>query len=330
MLVAFTTGDPDGNGIDDTYGLGISNFTGSWDIMQIWFGAPNGWGLTEDDELIPVHMTPEYDEALAWFRKIYSEGLVNPDFNEYPSGEWDNLLRGGIAGASADVTDRFRRNQEYFNNNSIPAETRIVGYFTGAHGPRTYPTQGYADLLAISTQKAKTEEDMLKVMDFINKMSDAEMLNLAEWGYEGDDYYFDEELGYYVRYTAEEKTANGFPTTDFRNGFNQMLSYFISPEQNALRIYGEPLSELRQMEADVQADNLLHAVPNYGASYISETYTASGTELDAIIADARIDYIIGTIDDVGLQEAKNQWLRSGGEDVIKEMNELYKASKEAE
>ncbi len=43
MLYAFTYGDPDGNGQDDTYGLTLTKDTVPLDIIQTWFGAPNGW-----------------------------------------------------------------------------------------------------------------------------------------------------------------------------------------------------------------------------------------------------------------------------------------------
>ena len=79
MLYQFTYGDPDGNGQDDTYGLALSKFTAPLDIMQTWFGAPNGWG-ERDGKLVPVHQTAEYKEALDWMRKIYADGLVRPDW----------------------------------------------------------------------------------------------------------------------------------------------------------------------------------------------------------------------------------------------------------
>lgn len=42
MLYAFTYNDPDGNGKDDTYGLALTKYTAPLDIIQTWFGAPNG------------------------------------------------------------------------------------------------------------------------------------------------------------------------------------------------------------------------------------------------------------------------------------------------
>ena len=44
------------------------------------------------------------------------------------------------------------------------------------------------------------------------------------------------------------------------------------------------------------------------------------------MADAQKAYILGEIDDAGLEEALNRWLTAGGEQVTKEMNELYHAA----
>lgn len=322
MLVAFTRNDPDRNGKDDTIGMAVTSYPGPWDNMQIWFGAPNGWG-ERDGKLVPAHLTEEYDEALRFFRKLYAEGLVNQDFDTYDPAKWDELLRGGIAGCAVDVVDRFARNQEYFDREGIPAKTMIVGGFEGPYGLRLLPTSGYNGMFIISKAKAKTEEELLRVLDFIDKMSDAEMLNLIEWGFEGVHWYYDQELGYAVRYTVEEK-----PEIDHtRDGLNQITSYYIHPSQEANRIKGAPLNEIRTLADKVQRENEKYCVPNYGASYYSETMATQGTALDEIINTARIKYIKGEIDDAGLLAAKEQWLKAGGQQVIDEMNELYQKSK---
>ncbi|MFQ9510776.1 MAG: hypothetical protein ACLRZ7_07695, partial [Lachnospiraceae bacterium] len=267
----------------------------------------------------------EYDTALKWFRKIYSEGLVNPDFASVATADWDTILRGGQAGASADVLDRFRRNQSYFDKEGIPAETMLIGAMDAGEGIRCLPTSGYAQLLAISKSKVKTEEELKHVLSFLNALGDAEMLDLFELGYENVTYKMSEE-GYAVILTEEEKTALGVPTADWRKGYNQLLPYWTTEEETAKRLEREPVTmEVQLLEQKLYKDNEQYCIPNYGAPYISQTYVDSGAELDKIISEARLNYIQGIIDDVGLQEAKEQWKRSGGEQVIKEVNELYDA-----
>ncbi len=325
MLYAFTYNDPDGNGQNDTYGFVLSSYTGPWDIMQLWFGAPNGWGIDDNGDLIPTHMTEEYDNALKWFRQIYSEGLVNPDFRDLPTEDWDVLLRTGVGGCSADVIDRFRRNQTYFEREGISAETQLAGAVDAGFGMRCMPTSGHNNLLAISKTKVKTEDEMKRVMQFLNDMNDAAMLDLIEVGYEGVTYKINED-GFYVRLTEEEKTALGVTTAAFNKGYNQVLASFSTEEEKAKRIPGVPYEGLQAYENQLYEENIQYCVTNYGASYTSATYIASGAELDEILKNGRLDYITGVIDDVGLQSVKEQWLRSGGQKVIDEMNELYHAA----
>ena len=56
---------------------------------------------------------------------------------------------------------------------------------------------------------------------------------------------------------------------------------------------------------------------------VSQVYAQRGAQLDNIVGDARIQYIVGQIDESGLDEAEELWLKSGGQDLIDEMNELY-------
>lgn len=324
MLYAFTYNDPDGNGQNDTYGFVLSSYTGPWDIMQLWFGAPNAWGIDANGDLVPTHMTEEYDEALKWFRQIYSEGLINPDFRDLPTDEWDVMLRTGVGGASADVLDRFRRNQSYFEKEGIAAETQLVGAIDAGKGIRCMPTTGMNHLLAISKSKLKTEDEMKRALKFLNDLNDAKMLDLIERGYEGITYKMED--GCYVLLTEEEKIALGVPTADFRKGYNQVLAYFSTPEQADARLPRVPYEGLQAYENELYEKNIEFCVPNYGASYVSPTYTASGAQLDEIIMNGKLDYITGVIDEVGLQAVKDQWLKSGGQKVIDEMNELYHAA----
>lgn len=324
MLYAFTYDDPDGNGQNDTYGFVLSSYTGPWDIMQLWFGAPNGWGIDENGDLIPAHMTDEYDEALKWFRQIYSEGLINPDFRDLPTDDWDVMLRTGVGGCSADVLDRFRRNQTYFEKEGIAAEQNLVGAIDTGKGLRCMPTTGMNNLIAISKANIKTEDEMQRALKFINDLNDAEMLDLIERGYENVTYKIED--GHYVMLTEDEKTALGVSTASWNKGYNQVLAYFSAESETAKRIPGAPYEGLQVLENELYAENIQYCVPNYGASYTSATYVADGAQLDEIISNGRLDYITGVIDDVGLQAVKEQWLKSGGQKVIDEMNELYHAA----
>ena len=46
-----------------------------------------------------------------------------------------------------------------------------------------------------------------------------------------------------------------------------------------------------------------------------------------ILEDARTQYIVGQIDKQGLEDAWDLWYKSGGKEVIEEVNAQYQANK---
>jgi len=326
VLWAFTNQDPNNTGLNDTFGLGVAMHAGPWDMMQMWFGVPNGWGV-RDGELVPAHMTEEYDEALRWFRRLYSEGLVNPEFHELGNQYWDDLLR-GVAGFTGDVVDRHRRNYEHMYNEMGMAGTwTLIPYVVGDHGPRTLPTAGFNNTLVVSAGRngAQTHEDFLRTMQFLNDLNDTYVWNLIERGVEGVEWELRD--GYWHAFTDDERTAMGTDHGNFRLGFNQIMPFYSSPAQYAGRIpAAPPHNAIRVLEAEIQPYIEQFAVVNYGASFVSPTQVEHGPTLNAMIADMRIDFIRGEIDDTMKHEIRQQWLRSGGQDIIDEVNALYRAA----
>ncbi|RKJ22102.1 extracellular solute-binding protein [bacterium D16-50] len=325
MLYEFTYSDPDKNGQDDTYGMALISYEGPWDLMQIWFGAPNGWGIDENGDLIPAHMTKEYDTALDWFRQIYSEGLVNPNFTEITeSRDWDNMMKEGVAGSIADTMARGRYMQTYFDANETGGQANIFYSVDMGYGYLCQPTEGYGGVLAISKKMVPTENELRRVLQFINDLNDAEMSDLIEYGFEGIHYFITEE-GYFQYYTDEEKTALGVTTANYRNGFNQALAFFRTEEETAKRVKAVPETGIRALETEYMKESEQYAVQNYALPYLknSPTYVGNGKALDDIMKKARLDYIMGTIDRTGLDARKNAWLNAGGQDVIDEVNALY-------
>lgn len=85
ILYAFTYGDPDGNGIDDTYGLsGYSKDDGSMiTSLQHIFGIGTGTEFFEiDGEPVMLKYSQEYDNYkryLEFVNKCWEAGVIDPD-----------------------------------------------------------------------------------------------------------------------------------------------------------------------------------------------------------------------------------------------------------
>lgn len=335
MLYAFTYSDPDGNGVDDTVGLAVDQWTGMWDIMKAWFGCPYVWGLDENGDLIHESQTKEYKEAWAAFRDLYSLGVINSGANGVtyweeltPGAIRKSLLQAGTAGCGVQVLGDMRKVQQYFENQGITTTDNIIftlaNYVDCGYGPKVQTNGGVGNLFAISTKNVKTEEQLKQVLGYLNDLCDGEILNMVDYGWEGVTYDLDEN-GYIVMYDAETLAAKG-TNSSFRDGFNQILAYFTA-EENARPYIVEPANTpIVAMEQALNLSGQQYVVGNLGVSYVSETYAENGTALDTLLEEAEMDYLTGVIDEAAFDAVIKQWLTAGGEQLTKEMNELYHAA----
>jgi putative aldouronate transport system substrate-binding protein len=314
MLKAFTTKDPDGDGKNDTYGLMMTKDNTTLDIIATWFGAPNQWGEDASGKLIPAHLTGEYMDALKFVRKLYEEHLINPDFAVVDPAKLEDTMANGAAGSIVSVLDSSSRIEEKIW--TIKPELKnanlmdVVGSVEGPKGLKNLPTSGYAGMIVVPKSKVKTEADLKNVLAFLDKLNDKDMQVLLYNGIEGRHYTLDKD-GYVI--VSKDETVMGE-----LNSLNQMLM-FIPEGKNLLPVQ----TTSRKKVAEVEKDNEKIVVANPAAPLISSVYAQKGAQLDNIINDARIQYIVGKIDENGFKQAVELWRKSGGDDYIKEMNDLY-------
>lgn len=324
MLYKFTYDDPDGNGKNDTYGMEMTSYTGPFDIIQTWFGVGNGWAEV-DGKLIPVHMQPEYKEALDWIKKVYDDGLMPKDWAVRTTDTWSNGCKTGESGVYIDVMDGGRRIWDYFvaeetKTPSVvnPDETASMNLLGAVNG-KTLATSGYNGYFTISASTCDTPEKIEAALTLLDKLNDNDTRLLVEYGLEGINWKKDAD-GNLVDLDVENATlaANYM-------GLNQMLAYIPRYDLNP----SPAKNERTQAQADVYVENEKYAVFNPASSYLanSATYADIGKTLDEIITQARTQYVCGEIDEAGLQTAWDNWLNQGGQTIIDEVNAQYEANK---
>lgn len=324
MLYQFTYGDPDGNGKDDTYGLCLCMYDGVFDVMQTWFGCGNGW-VEEDGELIPVHQTAEYKEALDWFRKIYEEGLVYPDFAVRDTAAWKEGMYQGECGVYVDMIGDARGIWDYFVNNEVSSVTGdgyasirlMIGLAKDADSEiRSLASVGHSGCFVI-TKAVETKENVLQCLQFLDKLNDNEMRMLINYGLEGINW--EEQDGYLVDLDVEDQNLGRS-----YSGLNQLVNIVGDYEDYDLPIqYNE--RKAQEIQLDKEAEQYIVYNPADGYLVNSESYATKGDTLDKILSKARIQYIVGEIDEEGLDRLWQRWLNEGGRAVSKEVNEQFHA-----
>lgn len=322
MLKAFKEKDPDGNGKDDTYGTVLVKWTGGWasgfDTMKLWFGVPNKWG-EKDGKLVPEHEYPEYLEALKFMKKLYEEKLINSDFAVMDSAKWNDPVVNNKAGVIVDVVDNGARLDDKIHA-ALEKEGKdekdkhyidVMGGVTGADGKlHTLPTSGFSGILAIPKSTVKTEEELKRVLTFLDQLNDPELQTLLSYGIEGKHYT---KVDGFI-----ERSADTVLIESEVEGLNQMLPFIPEDKSNQVK-----QTELRKKQLEVQKANEATIVVNPAEALISTVYSQKGAQLDNVINDARIKFIVGQMDEAELKAAFEVWRNTGGDELVKEMNELY-------
>lgn len=313
MLKAFTFNDPDKNGKNDTYGLvaGKSNYTFYQTVP--WFGAPNKWGEGKDGKLQPDFATPEFKDALNFWKKLYTEKLINQDFAVFEPAKMADLFNTGKVGSMIDVADTAQRTFDALVKADASYKDKqpvdVIGAVEGPKGLRNLPTSGYAGMFLFPKSSNKTEADLKRTLKFMDDICGKEGQILINNGIEG--LTFNLENGYTVpMQPAASPTLMG--------GINQ-IGLGIPDDKS----YMVKQTYIREKVRKVQDENIKTAVANPAEPYVSQTYATKGAQLDNIIEDARVKYIVGQINEAGFDAAVELWKKNGGNDVIKEMNEEH-------
>ena len=325
MCYQFTYGDPDGNGKDDTYGVNMCSYVGPIDLVQVWFGAGNGW-VEQDGKMVPNFYLDEYKEAVDFFKKMYDEGLIYKDWAVRDTSSWRDGCTKGECGIWMDVMDGATKINDYFHDNQIAgvngeemAYMEYVGPLANEAGddPKTIATSGMSGFFVI-TQAADTPEKLEACLTFLDKMGDEEMLKLAQYGLEGVQWE-ENENGEAVILDAGQNSAE-----KANNGLQQLCCFIPNRDPQTISAV---MTEWGEKEAEIVDSNEQFAVYNPAVGYLanSSTYTTNGANLDIIIEDARTQYICGQIDWDGFQAAVQNWENQGGTAVIEEVNSQYQA-----
>ena len=313
---------------DDTYALNICSYTaGTISFITVAYGAPNNWGVDENGNIYPAHLSPAYLEGLNWLRHLYEIGGIDPDFSQIPTTEWDNIERNNKAFMRFDCLDNAHRQQEWFEANAGVTEQifQTCGPIAKADGSVTVWPQnnGFAGEILIN-KKSVSEEDLPKVVKFLDWCNGPEGQTILNAGLEGVTYWINED-GY--RYVPEDKADEASANSkSYLHDFNQLGMGVPGNLENPTAVLNKGVTKLRERYNNLNIELAPYAVANPCFPFTSETYQAFGTQLDPIISDAAVQYIAGLIDEAGLRAAWADWAAQGGDQVTAEYNEAYHAS----
>ncbi|TDG00610.1 extracellular solute-binding protein [Paenibacillus piri] len=309
VIKAFTLNDPDKNGKQDTIGMGEESSIRGFKFVMAANGGGNEWEL-KDGKLAPTTFTKPYLDTMNFYRRLYQEKLINLDFAITTRVKNIDNVNKGLYGLRLGDPDFITRHSELFKINP-KAELDVSSTINGPQGAKVLMDSGWSGAFLIPKQSVKTEAELKKILAYFDKLSDEAGQNIFEWGLEG------------VHYTVENGKAKRTPEQDTKYAsevIHLQQAMQVSDGSRAMPGDMDKYTAKYKAAKKAVANNL---VVNPAAAYITPTLVSKGSELNKIVNDGRVKYIMGEIDEKGWKDVLDKWTKAGGDKVIEEINQEY-------
>lgn len=251
VLRAFTFNDPDGNGIDDTYGFGAFIEISSYEeglgrrFAPLFgaFGVEGTYNATKKNAGLNVRK-PEFYEALDYVRTICAEHIIDPKWTTYTKNEFRNAWKTGRFGMMREQNAALALESNYrpFDENFPEGEWLLIA---PPKGPRGQSSVGaYSSGYRTYAVSRRTQElGKLPVLAKLLEWMSTDGYNYVAYGEEGVNFILDDdgkvtteglpdpELAYskkaaapllqlrnLVFHNSNEELAGRYPTWTTRNG----------------------------------------------------------------------------------------------------------------
>lgn len=322
VLYAFTYDDPDGNGEKDTYGIapcmadasGFQHIMAAFGIPFSFNGGNGGAILLEDGTVTTFLKHPRFLEAMEYLRKLYQDGLMDPDFATLTNMQTFERLWQGKVGAvdfqAVGTTNNWYPGRYTFEVPENPGDLFGFAFLNGAGATKIYPNYQKADM--VINASCEHPELALKLINYLYYTEEGQ--NLGYMGVEGVHYeWIDKDAGTYQRlgvYTDDVvHRADGAFCYNSSGGF--------TVENAETRLMNQTTQDAQAAEREVLTDY----------AYIAKSLDSRaeyGTILDDIVKECFAQLIVTTGDvEAEYQEFIARWEEEGGLEYEAEATAAY-------
>lgn len=238
VATAFTQKDPDGNGKNDTYGIG-GFFDGSYGQGQrfafIWgaYGVPDLWNWDDPANFGLSVRTPQFRQALEKFRAMNEAKIIDPDWAtinrdefrvRWPQGRY------GIMWEDFSALSSFANYQKFDKN--FPAGEWIPVPALKGPGSKSYlAAYGSVGIYTAVSKKAMDAGKGPAIARLLEWMATPEGYYLLGFGVEGVNYKLDKDGVVTTEGLPDPKQAWTDPSTQSLTQMRNQLIYINDPKE---------------------------------------------------------------------------------------------------
>ncbi|RGD19711.1 extracellular solute-binding protein [Subdoligranulum sp. AM23-21AC] len=333
MLVAFKEKDPDGNGKNDTVPLSMQKFVSDTtpDLLFGFWGLadPMSWYKTDDGTWQPGYFTDAMLEPLKFYRKLYQEGLIDPEFTTVSRDQMIQLLCTGKAGcivrnADADWVNKVVNRSFHTANPDLDALETIglLSPLSAKEGEE--PTVAPFPSLSGSYISSKVDDAKLdRILDWMNWTLSPEGRDLYRYGIEGESYKRD---GDKVELIMDPATGEAYKYESNPLGLIATWDYDFAADPDAVNDF---MPGIKEMAAEYRLKMNECVQYNDDGLIAKMISTPAKDELQIAVGDKFMQIIIGTEDVETMFRAFQDECRNlGMDDAIQEVTaEMAKRGK---
>lgn len=292
-----------------------------------WVPDPAETNKDNPTKIVPSTVTTPYKDFLAWLQMLRKEGLIDPDYMVATGKKGVDKFTAGQAAVMTGNWNGYADWQTELKKAVATGDIGIMPPLTGPAGPMGCVTlSGYDRGFSIAAQSKDKADDIFKFLNWVY----TEGYEFMQRGVEGKTYTVDKD-GNKISILDSEREAGfkgeniepfGFPPKAADVVPNGGQSWFDLMTLYKTRGLEDKVPMVRKMFEDQAANSF----PNYNRNTFSPTAGKKGDQLyqqytkpmeEKIVIDPTV--ALSTWD-----EAIKNWLDNGGNDIIKETNEIQK------
>lgn len=330
ILHAFTYGDPDGNGKNDTYGMLPWNSDLNWGTSLFGaYGIAADYSLQEDGELKDPMVSNAYKDALLKLSDWYGKGLIDPEWTTLTvQTAWEKYATGS---AGYFIAQRSYLAQEEWTKGRAPhnileadpnAKLLMVAPEIGPDGKQGEQSYMPVTLLGETLKVAAdvTDEELARYLQMFDFMHHDEAGVWTTYGNPGEhsDYLGEEGNSTLIvrpEFTREEG-ATGFWAYNFRTYPGKRFNWLT--HMKTIELMDEFFANPEIVES--------MAIRPYKYDLFNETQYADlegryGAQLKTLEDEFRMNGIVGDINiESEWDSYVENWRNNGGQQMLEELD----------
>lgn len=319
VLKAFKERDPNGNGIQDEIPY-IAEKTFGIDRMFNWWGMDEFY--LDGDKVKSGWIQPEFKEYVTWMRKLYDEGLIDPDYAITDNKQFDykvsNELAGMWYGLSGGTLGRLTTLMK-----SVNPQFRLAGMpWIAADDGKQYVINGeyvnsVTDGAAAISSQCKNIKEAVKWLDYAYSEEGGLLFN---FGIEGESYTMVNGI---PTYTDEiVNNSKGLPMNEAISQYAVPMGYPMLQSIHYFDQYMQPIQKeainvWKQSDSSRTVPLLRYTLEE--ADIVSRKYS----EIRSYHTGVVNKFITGKEPLEGFDEYVNKIKNMGIEDVVKAKQSAY-------